>query len=98
MPDVLVNNVPDAVYARLQRSAAADRRSLSDTIIAYLQRVFREEGEPVQAVEIAPPLPDPPFLTEEIPAPFDIPWPKGETVKAIDCGPRMAEPHDLPED
>jgi len=41
-------------------------------------------------------LPHAPFLTEEICAPFDIPWPEGESVVPIDIPEYFPEPHDIP--
>lgn len=42
-----------------------------------------------------PPPPSEPFLTEEICAPFDIPWPEGELVIPIRVAKDIPEPHDL---
>ena len=52
MPALTVRNVPDDLYARLQRRAQAHRRSLSAEVIALLQRAL-DDAERVPQVALA---------------------------------------------
>jgi hypothetical protein len=63
MPKIILDNVPADVYERLQQLAAASRQSIADEAVRQLQQL----------------VPDPPFLTEEMPAPCDLPL-SGEAV------------------
>jgi plasmid stability protein len=66
MPTVIMENVPADVYERLQRRAAAQRRSLPEELLHLLQAALTLEASP------APRLPD--FIpSEEIAAPCDLP-------------------------
>ena len=65
MSTLNLENVPPDVYERLQRRASASNRSVAEEAVRILEQL----------------LPDPPFLTEEIPAPCDLPLPgPGEPV------------------
>ena len=74
---IILDNVPPDVYERLQQLAAVNQQSVAEEVVRQLQRH----------------LPDPPFLTEEMPAPCDLPLP-GEKVrvKARNGSPRLPDP------
>ncbi len=92
MPSLVIDNVPASLFDRIQRLARAQQRTPADTALELLESAFRTTT-PTFAES---PLPQEPFLTEEVCAPFDIPWPKGELVVPIDIGEILPEPHDIP--
>ena len=77
MPTLVLENVPPDLYDRLQQLAAASKRPV-----------------PVEAVRLLrQALPDLPFLTEERPAPCDLPLPgEGVRVAARDGALRLPDP------
>jgi plasmid stability protein len=89
MPTVIVENVPSEVYERLQKRAAADRRSLPEEVLHLVREALRVEVAP------APRLPD--FIPgEEISAPCDLPRSSQPVAVATYRGqPRLPDP--LPE-
>ena len=93
MPTLVINNVPESLLDRIQRLAEAQQRTPADTALEMLQSAFGT----TTPTFTEPPLPDEPFLTEEICAPFDIPWPKGELVVPVEVAEYLPEPHDIPE-
>ncbi len=93
MPTLVIDNVPVALFDRIQSLAMAKQRTAADTVLEALESAFRTTTSMV--AESA--LPQEPFLTEEICAPFDIPWPKGESVVPIEVADYLPEPHDIPE-
>jgi len=93
MPTLVIKNVPLSLFDRIQRLAEAQQRTPADTALEMLQSAFGT----TTPTFTEPPLPDEPFLTEEICAPFDIPWPKGELVVPVEVAEYLPEPHDIPE-
>jgi plasmid stability protein len=66
MPTLIVENVPVEVYDRLQKRAAARRRTLPEEMLSLLEQLLREDDGPT------PRLPD--FIPgEEVSAPYDLP-------------------------
>ncbi len=94
MPTLVIDNVPVSLLERIQRLAEARQRTPADTALEMLQSAFGATAPTFTE----PPLPQEPFLTEEICAPFDIPWPKGEPVRAVRVEAPLPTPHDLPEE
>jgi hypothetical protein len=92
MPTFVIDNMPVPLYDQIQRLAQARKRTPVDTVLEMLETAVRT----TTLDRSSPPLPDEPFLTEEVPAPFDIPWPKGEPVVPIEITEYIPEPHDLP--
>ncbi len=89
MPTLVVDNLPPAVFERLQRRAEAGRRSVRDEAVALLEQALGEENEVGR-----PRLPDL-VLTEEIAAPCDLPRPgPAVRVQAHPGGPRLPDPLD----
>ncbi len=92
MPTLVIDNIPASIFERIQRFAKTQQRTPADTVLEVLENAFRapplSEG----------PLPQEPFLTEEICAPCDIPWPKGERVVPIEITNYLPEPHDIPDE
>ncbi len=62
MPTLVIDNVPGTLYDRIQDLAKAQRRTAADTVLELLESVFRAT-KPTFAVA---PVPQAPFLTEEI--------------------------------
>jgi hypothetical protein len=93
MPTLIIDNVPVSLYHRIQHLATARQQTPSDTVLEVLESAL---GIPTAALAEAP-LPEEPFLTEEISAPFDIPWPEGEPVVPIEIAVYVPEPHDIPD-
>jgi len=86
MPTLLVEDISNDLYERLQRRAAARRRPLGEEVALLLESALQKE-------EPAPRLPD--YVpSEEIPAPFDLPRSNpAERVEAHDAGlPRLPDP------
>jgi hypothetical protein len=93
MPTLIIDNVPAPLYDQIQRLALARKRTPADTVLDVLASALHASRPEASAA----PLPHEPFLTEESPPPFDIPWPKGEPVVPIEITEYVPEPHDLPE-
>jgi hypothetical protein len=92
MPILVIDNVPVSLFDRIQRLAKARQRTPADTALEMLESAFRTTTQSFAEA----PLPQEPFSTEEICAPFDIPWPKGELVVPIEIAEYLPEPHDIP--
>jgi hypothetical protein len=92
MPTLVIDNVPVSLFDRIQRLAQVRQRTPADTALEMLESAFRTMTPKLAEA----PLPQEPFLTEEICAPFDIPWPKGEFVVPIEIAEHLPEPHDIP--
>jgi hypothetical protein len=93
MPTLVIENVPSPLYDQIQRLALARKRTPADTVLEVLETAFRAPEPPPYSA----PLPTEPFLTADVPAPFDIPWPRGEPVVPVEVADYVPEPHDLPE-
>ncbi len=93
MPTLVIDNVPVSLYDRIQHLAQARRRTPADTVLEVLETAFRTVTPTLSEA----PLPQEPFLTEEICAPFDIPWPEGKIVVPIKITNYIPEPHDIPD-
>jgi len=93
MPSLLIENVPVPLFDRIQRLALARRRSPADTAMEMLESSFRT----VTPTYSEAPPPSEIFLSEEISAPFDIPWPEGQIVVPIKIDHYIPEPHDIPD-
>jgi hypothetical protein len=93
MPTLVIENVPAPVYDEIQRLAAARKRTPAATVLEFLETAF----SPSKPLPSSAPLPDAPFLTEEVSAPFDLPWPEGELVVPVDVVDHVPEPHDIPD-
>jgi hypothetical protein len=95
MPMLFIEDLPADVYRRLQKSAELNQLTMPAEATRLLGAVLSngsetssvpaiadrlEESEPVAAWPEESRLPDPPFLTEEIPAPFSLPMPDNYTL------------------
>src|SRR5437588_5697083 len=96
MPTLVLEDVPVEVYDHIQRQALAWNRSVAEEAI----RVLRQGLGSVEAVPASGPrLPDPPFLGEEMSAPFDLPRPGVSVpVQPRDGGVRLPGPFPCPEE
>ena len=95
MPTLVIDNVPVSLFDRILRLATAQQRTPADTAL----EVARERSSAATTSTFAEaPLPQGPFLSEEICAPFDIPWPEGEPVRAVHVEAPLPTPHDLPDE
>ena len=93
MPSLIIENVPLPLFNQIQHLAAARKRTPADTALEVLEKAFRATA----SIRTEAPLPQEPFLTEEICAPFTIPRPKGERVVPIEITNYIPTPHDLPD-
>ena len=94
MPTLVIDNVPIALFDRIQRLAKAKQRTAADTALEALESAFRT-ATPTFAEA---PLPQEPFLTEEICAPCSVPWPKGTPAHAVRVAPPLPTAHDVAEE
>ena len=92
MPTLVIDNVPVSLFDRIRRLAKAQQRTPADTALEMLESAFRA----VTPSFAEAPLPQEPFLTEEICASFSIPWPEGKPVRAVRVEAPLPTPHDLP--
>ncbi|HVA45696.1 MAG TPA: hypothetical protein VNH11_04850 [Pirellulales bacterium] len=93
MPTLVIENVPVSLYDRIQHLAKSRQRTPADTVLEVLETAFRSTTPTLTEG----PLPQEPFLTQEICAPFNLPWPKGERVVPIEIAEYIPTAHDLPE-
>lgn len=93
MPTLVIDNVPVSLYDRIQHLAKSQHRTPTDTVLEVLETAFRTTSPSFSES----PLPQEPFLTEEICAPFTLPRPKGERVVPIEITEYIPTPHDLPD-
>ena len=94
MPTLLIENVPAPVFEELQRRAEKNNCTPAEAAIEMLAKEVRL----VTPIRCEPPLPDEPFMTTEISAPFDIPWPEGKIVIPVRVPPPLPDAHDLPDE
>ena len=94
MPTLIIDNVPVSLFDRIQRLAKAQQRTHADTALEMLESAFRTTTPSFAEA----PLPQVPFLTEEICAPSSIPWPEGKPVRAVRVEAPLPTPHDVPEE
>jgi hypothetical protein len=92
MPTLVIDNVPVSLFDRILRLAKAQQRTPADTALEVLEIAFRT----TTLTFADAPLPQEPFLTEEICAPYNIPWPEGKPVRAARVEAPLPTPHDLP--
>src|SRR5262245_55002073 len=94
MPTLVLNNVPELLYDRVQSLAKKRDRTPADTVLEVLENAFRT---PTIVSLVEPPLPQEPIPSEEICAPCSIPRPDGTPVRALQVPPPLPAPHDLPD-
>ncbi len=92
MATLVIDNIPASLFDRIQRLAKTQHQTPADAALDVLEGALGDTK--VKFTEA--PLPSEPFLTEEICAPVEIPWPKGEIVMPIDLAEYLPEPHDIP--
>jgi hypothetical protein len=92
MPTIVIENMPGPLYEWLERRAEAEKRAPEDTVLSVLESAFRT----VTPVLSEPPPPSGFYLPTEISAPFDIPWPEGERVQAVEIPAPLPTAHDFP--
>lgn len=93
MPMLVIDDVPAPLYDRIQRLALAWERTPAATVLKLLETAI-----PAAAPNLSErSLPQEPFLTDEICAPFTLPRPKGERVVPIEIADSIPSPHDLPD-
>jgi hypothetical protein len=94
MPTLVIDNVPVPLLDRIQRLAKAQQRTPADTALEVLESALHTTTPTFAEA----PLPQEPFLTEEICAPCSIPWPEGTRVHAVHVEAPLPTPHDLPDE
>jgi hypothetical protein len=90
MPTLIIDNVPASLFDRIQQRAQKQQRTPADTVLEVLETAFRTTTPTFSDA----PLPSEPFMTEEICAPFSLPWPEGEPVVPVHIAKYIPEPHD----
>lgn len=93
MPTLVLNDVPSRLYDRIQRLAADRKRSPADTVVEVLETALSDNTVFLETAPVQNAI----YLTEEICAPFDIPWPEGEIVVPIEITNYVPESHDVME-
>jgi len=94
MPTLVIDNVPVSLYHRIQHLAKARHQTPADTALEVLESALRT---PTTVLGEAP-LPQEPFLTEEMCAPCSIPRPVGERVIPVEITDYVPLPHDVPDE
>ena len=92
MPTLIIDNVPVSLFDRIEHLAKKRQRTPADTALEALEAAFHTTTPTLSEA----PLPSEPFMTEEICAPFSIPWPEGEPVHAVWVPAPLPTPHDIP--
>jgi len=109
MPTLLLENVPASLFEHIQRLASARKDTPADTAVAMLEKARRttdesdiqedrSSGKIVNAVWVPQPLPQEPFLSEEICSPFTLPRPEGKRVFPVEVPQPLAIAHDFPDE
>ena len=94
MPTLVLTDVPGPLYDQIHRLAQDRHRSPADTAVEVLETALRTRTP----AKSEAPLPQAPYLTEEICAPCTIPWPKGEVVEAVEVPAPLPTAHDFPDE
>jgi len=94
VPTLVIDNMPLSLYDRIQDLAKSQRRTPAATVLEVLEGAFRATSPSLAEA----PLPQEPFLTEEICAPCSIPWPEGKATRAVRVTAPLPPPHDLPDE
>ncbi len=92
MPTLVLTDVPGPLYDQIHRLAQDRHRSPADTAVDVLRAALRTETANLSEA----PLPQAPFLTEEICAPCSIPRPEGKPARTVRVEAPLPTPHDLP--
>lgn len=50
MSSLTIKNIPDELYERLKQSAAANRRSINNEVIYYLERMLSRQPRDVEEI------------------------------------------------
>ena len=88
MPTLVIDNVPVWLYDRIHLLAKARQRTPSEIVLEVLEAAV----PPMTPTSPEAPLPQEPFVTEEICASFSIPRP----TRAVWVPQPLPTPHDLP--
>jgi hypothetical protein len=92
MSTLILENVPEEIVNNLLRQAEEQKSSVTEAAIEAIKETLERRRCRVREAT-SPRLPDPPFLSEEISAPFDLPRPGPSfRVKASPGGQRLPEP------
>jgi hypothetical protein len=92
MPTLIIENMPEPLFDRIQRLAQLRRQAPAETAIEVLEGAL---WPPVTALPEAR-LPQEPLATEEICAPCTIPRPPGQLVTPVELADYVPRPHDVP--
>jgi hypothetical protein len=94
MPSLVIENVPPPLFDQIQRLALARKRTPAETVLEVLETAFHAVT-PTSSSALPP---GELFLTDEGPAPFDIPRPEGVRVETKWISDYVPEPHDIPDE
>ena len=93
MPTLVIDNMPESLFERIQQLAQVRRQKPAEAVVAVLQVALRR-SIPALTEER---LPQEPFLTQEICAPCSIPRPVGQCVVPVQVDDYIPRPHDVPD-
>ena len=93
MPTLVIDNMPESLFERIQQLAQVRRQKPADAVVEVLEAALRL-SIPALAEER---LPQEPFLTEEICAPCSIPRPVGQRIVPVEVVDYIPKPHDVPD-
>ena len=93
MPTLIIDDMPQSLFERIEQLAQVLRQKPSDAVVDVLEAAFSRG-----ILALSERLPSEPFLSEEICAPCSIPRPVGERVVPIEVVNYTPNPHDIPGD
>lgn len=93
MPTLVIDNVPAALYEQIQRVANSQHRTPADTVLEVLETAFCS----TTPIFCEAPLPQQPFVAEEISSPYSLPRPEGRPVRPMRVAAPLPTAHDLQE-
>ncbi len=90
MATLIIDNMPESLFERIQQLAQIRRQKPADAVVAVLDAAL-PRSNPILAER----LPQEPFLTEEICAPCSIPRPVGQRIVPVEIVDYTPNPHDV---
>jgi len=93
MPTLVIDNVPEPLLERIQHRARLRQQRPAETVLEVLESAFCQSTPTFSPA----PVPQEPFVTEEIGAPCSIPRPQGRPARSVRVAAPLPSPHDLPD-
>ncbi len=92
MPTLVLDNVPDLLFERIQHLARLRQQRPAETVLEMLENALRQSTPAFTQ----PPVPQELQSAEEIVAPCSIPRPEGRPARSERVTAPAPTPHDLP--